>query len=78
MLAIALCVLYPFAAVFPLSHRQQQIYTPQGSGIWYGRVSPHEVESIVTNTLEEGMILPALLRGGVNISRPGCKSLNDW
>ncbi|KAK7470890.1 hypothetical protein VKT23_002306 [Stygiomarasmius scandens] len=54
------------------------IYTPQGAGIWYGRVSTHEVESIVTNTLEQGLVLPSLLRGGVNISRPGCKSLHDW
>ncbi|KAJ3723228.1 Sucrase/ferredoxin-like-domain-containing protein [Lentinula raphanica] len=54
------------------------IYTPQGSGVWYGRVSTHEVESIVSQTLEEGLILPPLLRGGMNISRPGCKSLNDW
>ncbi|KIK65500.1 hypothetical protein GYMLUDRAFT_38975 [Collybiopsis luxurians FD-317 M1] len=54
------------------------IYTPQGAGVWYGRVSTHEVESIVSQTLEEGLILPPLLRGGVNISRPGCKSLHDW
>ncbi|KAF9076404.1 Sucrase/ferredoxin-like-domain-containing protein [Rhodocollybia butyracea] len=54
------------------------IYTPQGVGVWYGRVSTHEVETIVSKTLEEGLILPPLLRGGVNISRPGCKSLHDW
>ncbi|KAE9399027.1 hypothetical protein BT96DRAFT_920384 [Gymnopus androsaceus JB14] len=54
------------------------IYTPQGTGVWYGRVSTHEVESIVSQTLEEGLVLPPLLRGGVNISRPGCKSLHDW
>lgn len=54
------------------------IYSPQGTGIWYGRVSTHEVESIVSNTLEQGLVLPPLLRGGVNISRPGCKSLHDW
>ncbi|GAW01849.1 sucrose cleavage family protein [Lentinula edodes] len=54
------------------------IYTPQGSGVWYGRVSTHEVESIVSQTLEEGLVLPPLLRGGMNISRPGCMSLNDW
>ncbi|KAF5393817.1 hypothetical protein D9757_000225 [Collybiopsis confluens] len=54
------------------------IYTPQGAGVWYGRVSTHEVESIVSQTLEEGLILPPLLRGGMNISRPGCKSLHDW
>ncbi|KAF8916766.1 Sucrase/ferredoxin-like-domain-containing protein [Mucidula mucida] len=54
------------------------IYTPQGAGVWYGRVSTHEVEAIVNNTIEEGMVLPKLLRGGVNISRPGCSSLHDW
>ncbi|KAG6886078.1 hypothetical protein C0993_004068 [Termitomyces sp. T159_Od127] len=54
------------------------IYTPQGSGVWYGRVSPHEVESIVINTIIHGRVLAPLLRGGLNISRPGCKSLNDW
>jgi Sucrase/ferredoxin-like len=55
-----------------------QIYTPQGSGVWYGRVSPHEVDSIVINTIIHGLVLPPLLRGGLNISRPKCKTLNDW
>ncbi|KAG6890948.1 hypothetical protein C0995_000905 [Termitomyces sp. Mi166 len=54
------------------------IYTPQGSSVWYGRVSPHEVESVVINTIIHGLVLAPLLRGGLNISRPGCKSLNDW
>ncbi|KAG6911634.1 hypothetical protein DXG01_007884 [Tephrocybe rancida] len=54
------------------------IYTPQGSSVWYGRVSPHEVEPIVVNTIIHGLVLAPLLRGGLNISRPGCKSLNDW
>ncbi|KAK0206270.1 Sucraseferredoxin-like protein [Desarmillaria ectypa] len=54
------------------------IYTPQGAGVWYGRVSTHEVESIVANTIEDGLVLPKLLRGGVNISRPGCSNLHDW
>ncbi|KAK0490735.1 Sucrase/ferredoxin-like-domain-containing protein [Armillaria novae-zelandiae] len=54
------------------------IYTPQGAGVWYGRVSTHEVDSIVTNTIEDGLVLPKLLRGGVNISRPGCSRLHDW
>lgn len=56
----------------------QQLYTPQGSSIWYGRVTPHEVPSIVENTIFNGLVLPPLLRGGMNISRPGCASLNDW
>jgi len=54
------------------------IYTPQGSCIWYGRVSPHEVEAIVTNTIIGGVVLPSLLRGGLNLSRPGRKTLYDW
>lgn len=54
------------------------IYTPQGAGVWYGRVTPHDVESIVVNTIIGGLVLPPLLRGGLNLSRPGCKTLNDW
>ncbi|KAL0949559.1 hypothetical protein HGRIS_009608 [Hohenbuehelia grisea] len=54
------------------------IYTPQGVCVWYGRVSPHEVESIVENTIIGGLVLPPLLRGGLNLSRPGCSSLFDW
>ena len=55
-----------------------QIYTPQGSGVWYGRVTTHDVESIVQHTIIGGEILPPLLRGGVTLARPGCKTLNDW
>ncbi|KAJ6510032.1 Sucrase/ferredoxin-like-domain-containing protein [Mycena vitilis] len=54
------------------------IYTPQGSCVWYGRVSTHEVESIVVNTIEGGLVLPPLLRGGMDLSRPGCPTLHDW
>ncbi|KAJ7269721.1 Sucrase/ferredoxin-like-domain-containing protein [Mycena rebaudengoi] len=54
------------------------IYTPNGSSVWYGRVTPHEVDSIVVNTIEGGLILPPLLRGGLNLSKPGCNSLHDW
>lgn len=54
------------------------IYTPQGSSVWYGRVTTHEVESIVVNTLEGGLVLPPLLRGGMDLARPGCQTLHDW
>ncbi|PPQ74734.1 hypothetical protein CVT24_003862 [Panaeolus cyanescens] len=54
------------------------IYTPAGAGIWYGRVTPHDVDSIVDNTIIDGLVLPPLLRGGVNLQRPNCKTLNDW
>ncbi|KAJ7634660.1 Sucrase/ferredoxin-like-domain-containing protein [Roridomyces roridus] len=54
------------------------IYLPNGASVWYGRVSPHEVDAVVVNTLESGLILPELLRGGVNLSKPGCKTIHDW
>ncbi|TFK55892.1 hypothetical protein OE88DRAFT_1622269 [Heliocybe sulcata] len=54
------------------------IYTPQGASVWYGRVTPHEVDAIVQNTIIGGQILLPLLRGGVNLSRPGRATLNDW
>jgi len=54
------------------------LYTPQGSSIWYGRVTTHEVPSIVDSTILNGLVLPPLLRGGLNISRPGCSTLHDW
>ncbi|KAJ7359561.1 Sucrase/ferredoxin-like-domain-containing protein [Mycena albidolilacea] len=54
------------------------IYTPNGTAVWYGRVSPHEVESVVENTVEGGLVLPPLLRGGLGLSKPGCKTLHDW
>ncbi|KAL5527424.1 hypothetical protein ACEPAG_6215 [Sanghuangporus baumii] len=54
------------------------IYFPQGSSVWYGRVTPHEVHAIVQHTILGGKVLPQLLRGGLGIARPGCASLLDW
>ncbi|OBZ70092.1 Altered inheritance of mitochondria protein 32 [Grifola frondosa] len=54
------------------------INTPRGVSVWYGRVTPHEVEAIVKETIVGGKILPPLLRGGLNLSCPGHASLNDW
>ncbi|KAH9844197.1 Sucrase/ferredoxin-like-domain-containing protein [Rhodofomes roseus] len=54
------------------------INTPQGACVWYGRVTPHEVDAIVKETVMGGKVLPPLLRGGLNISRPGHASLHDW
>ncbi|KAG8931988.1 hypothetical protein FRC02_001802 [Tulasnella sp. 418] len=53
------------------------IYFPQGSAVWYGRVSSHEVVA-VTRTITEGVVFPTLLRGGLNLSRETGKHLNDW
>lgn len=55
-----------------------QINTPQGACVWYGRVTPHEVDAIVKETIMDGKVLPPLLRGGLNLSRPGHASLHDW
>ena len=77
----ASCVFLGFRSppLLPLApSRFTQIYTPSGSGVWYGRVTPHDVDSIVENTIIKGLVLPPLLRGGLNLSRPNCKSLNDW
>jgi hypothetical protein len=41
-------------------------------------VSTHEVETVVESTIVGGKVLPPLLRGGVNLARPGCNSLHDW
>ncbi|EJD53719.1 hypothetical protein AURDEDRAFT_80293 [Auricularia subglabra TFB-10046 SS5] len=55
-----------------------QIFTPQGVGIYYGRVTPHDVPAVVKNTILEGKVLPELLRGGMNVTRPDGKTLLDW
>ncbi|KAG1892706.1 Sucrase/ferredoxin-like-domain-containing protein [Suillus subluteus] len=54
------------------------IYTPRGAGVWYGRVTPHEVESIVKHTIIDGQVLPTILRGGVDLPCRGKKTLYDW
>ncbi|KAI0832314.1 Sucrase/ferredoxin-like-domain-containing protein [Trametes gibbosa] len=54
------------------------INTPRGVSVWYGRVTPHEVDAIVRETIIGGRILPSLLRGGMNLCHPGRKTLNDW
>ncbi|KAG2151990.1 Sucrase/ferredoxin-like-domain-containing protein [Suillus cothurnatus] len=54
------------------------IYTPRGAGVWYGRVTPHEVESIVKHTIIDGQVLPTIFRGGVDLPCRGKKTLYDW
>ncbi len=36
-----------------------------GMGIWYGRVEPKHVEGLIKTTLQEGKVVEALFRGGV-------------
>lgn len=56
----------------------EQIYTPQGAAVWYGRVTPHNVDPIVKETIIDGKVLPTFLRGGLNISQPGHENLHQW
>jgi leucyl-tRNA synthetase len=37
----------------------------KGSGIWYGRVGPAQVEGVIEETLVKGRVITELLRGGV-------------
>ncbi|KAF3049906.1 Leucyl-tRNA synthetase, mitochondrial [Didymella keratinophila] len=37
----------------------------RGSGIWYGRVGPEQVEGVVEETVVKGRIVGELLRGGI-------------
>jgi leucyl-tRNA synthetase len=41
----------------------------KGSGVWYGRVGPENVEGVVEETLVKGRVITGLLRGGVMQSR---------
>ncbi|KAG8218417.1 Sucrase/ferredoxin-like-domain-containing protein [Butyriboletus roseoflavus] len=54
------------------------LHSPRGTSVWYGRITPHDVESIVKNTIINGQVLPTILRGGMNLARPGCETLHDW
>ncbi|GAA94987.1 uncharacterized protein L969DRAFT_199839 [Mixia osmundae IAM 14324] len=53
---------------------------PQGTMVWYGRVTPGDIKQIFEQTIKNGKIIPDLLRGGIGITRaPGCvKGLNEW
>lgn len=36
-----------------------------GSGVWYGRVGPEQVEGVIEETVVKGRVVGELLRGGV-------------
>lgn len=46
--------------------------------MWYGRVTPHEVDAIVRETILGGKVLPPLLRGGMSLSCPQGEKLTSW
>lgn len=55
-----------------------KINFPQGGSVWYGRVTPHEVDAIVRETILNGKVLPPLLRGGLSLARSQGESLTSW
>ncbi|KAG0705435.1 Sucrase/ferredoxin-like-domain-containing protein [Suillus ampliporus] len=71
-------VLMVIRAVQSLMSILAQIYTPRGAGVWYGRVTPHNVESIVKHTIIGGQVLPTILRGGLDLACRGKMSLYEW
>lgn len=49
---------------------QRQICFPSGATLYYGRVSPQEIPTVVKETILGGKILTGLLRSAGNALRP--------
>lgn len=45
---------------------EKQGHPLAGKGIWYGRVEPKHVEGIIRKTIEEGVVIKELFRGGID------------
>lgn len=55
------------------------IYFPNGSFVFYGRVSPADVGVIVDRTIVEGKVIPEFLRGGMGLAgKEGRKGVLEW
>ncbi|GAA5908971.1 sucrase/ferredoxin-like domain-containing protein [Sporobolomyces salmoneus] len=55
------------------------IQFPNGTCIYYGRVTPADVGVIVDRTIMQGKIIPEFLRGGLGIDgKNGAKGILDW
>ncbi|GAA5923606.1 sucrase/ferredoxin-like domain-containing protein [Sporobolomyces koalae] len=55
------------------------IYFPNGTCIYYGRVTPADVGVIVDRTILKGKIIPEFLRGGMGIDgKNGARGILDW
>ncbi len=64
--------------IFRISHLGGHRYAgvmiicfPSGAQLYYGRVSPHEVERLVEETILGGKVLAGLLRAGGNVVKEG-------
>ncbi|GAA5980799.1 hypothetical protein JCM10908_003872 [Rhodotorula pacifica] len=55
------------------------LYFPNGSSVWFGRVTPADVGVIVDRTVMQGKVIPELLRGGLGLAgKNGPKGVLDW
>ncbi|KAM0752980.1 Sucraseferredoxin-like protein [Meredithblackwellia eburnea MCA 4105] len=54
------------------------VYFPNGTSIWYGRVTPRDVGAVV-DTMLSGKIIPELLRGGLGlVGKDGPEGVLGW
>ncbi|GAA5821872.1 hypothetical protein JCM3770_000627 [Rhodotorula araucariae] len=55
------------------------LYFPNGSSVWFGRVTPADVGVIVDRTVIQGKVIPELLRGGLGLAgKDGARGVLDW
>ncbi|GAA6011739.1 hypothetical protein JCM11491_000735 [Sporobolomyces phaffii] len=55
------------------------IHFPNGSALYYGRVTPADVGVIVDRTIMQGKVIPEFLRGGLGIDgKRGARGILDW
>ncbi|ORY80243.1 Sucrase/ferredoxin-like-domain-containing protein, partial [Leucosporidium creatinivorum] len=55
------------------------IYLPNGTSIWYGRVTPRDIGAVVETTIMNGKVIPELLRGGLGLTeKNGPEGLLGW
>ncbi|GAA6064110.1 hypothetical protein JCM10212_002487 [Sporobolomyces blumeae] len=55
------------------------VYFPNGSSVWYGRVTPADVGVIVDRTIMNGKVIPEFLRGGLGLDgKNGAKGILEW
>lgn len=55
------------------------IYFPNGSVVFYGRVSPADVRLIVDRTVVAGKVIPEFLRGGLGLAgKEGERGVVEW
>ncbi|KWU42107.1 hypothetical protein RHOSPDRAFT_30239 [Rhodotorula sp. JG-1b] len=60
-------------------HGNVILYFPNGTSVWFGRVTPADVGVIVDRTIMQGKVIPELLRGGLGLTgKNGPHGVLDW